>query len=435
MKIRRMITGAGLLFLAGALGVFAKVSATDFAGKEPAADTFRQLASESAVPTEKNTAEISSKLESEIAVPEEENAIKISSKLASESAVTAEENAAETSFELASEPAATAEEKIAEAYREYQQTFETLKTEADIEKAGYQLLEEQQFDISLTVFGEEEVRFFPAMDKRYHRMAVFILDKNRQILYKTNELENNRICQWQLEQPETEMVAVTFQDLNRDGLTDIGFITQYKEERAYKIGDVLFQSEEGFYRDYRISDKMNRFGMNKNINCIASFVRDGNSIEYLYTALTLEELLENGFQVEKEQSYFRTFEKLGRLQVVPGTAKLVGNNIFMIYLVDDQGNIVWSFQPMEDYDSLYALKGITGRDVDGDGLKDLVVLAEYSFEGASGEYLQELSCSVYYQRTDGFVKDEEFGDFYTCAPEETLEELVKKIREYWGWMT
>lgn len=395
MKIRK-ITRIGLFFLVCCMGFFSETSAGIFAEKE-AGTKLQQYSLQSENKVVANTYQYSPQSESQTVT--------------------------------------TVAEDIAEAYREYQQTFEKLKTAEDIQKAGYKLLEEQQFFIGLGTFGKQDVCFLPAMDQRYHRLAVFILDKDRQILYKTNELENNSICRGQLEQPETEMVAVTFQDLNHDGLTDIGFITQYKAERIYKIGDVLFQSEGGFYRDYRISDKMNRFGMNKNINCIASFVRDGNSIEYLYTAVTLEELMENGFKVEEEQCYFRTFEKLGRLQVVPGTAKLVGNNIFMIYLADEQGNIVWSFQPMEDYDSLYALKGITGRDVDGDGLKDLVVLAEYSFEGASGEYLQELSCSVYYQRTDGFVKDEEFQDFYTCGEGETLEGLVKKIREYWGWMT
>ena len=355
MKIRK-ITRIGLFFLVCCMGFFSETSAGIFAEKE-AGTKLQQYSLQSENKVVANTYQYSPQSESQTVT--------------------------------------TVAEDIAEAYREYQQTFEKLKTAEDIQKAGYKLLEEQQFFIGLGTFGKQDVCFLPAMDQRYHRLAVFILDKDRQILYKTNELENNSICRGQ-------------QPLGIEGV---------------------------FYRDYRISDKMNRFGMNKNINCIASFVRDGNSIEYLYTAVTLEELMENGFKVEEEQCYFRTFEKLGRLQVVPGTAKLVGNNIFMIYLADEQGNIVWSFQPMEDYDSLYALKGITGRDVDGDGLKDLVVLAEYSFEGASGEYLQELSCSVYYQRTDGFVKDEEFQDFYTCGEGETLEGLVKKIREYWGWMT
>lgn len=53
--------------------------------------------------------------------------------------------------------------------------------------------------------------------------------------------------------------------------------------------------------------------------------------------------------------------------MVPGTYRMAEYDVFMIYLIDEQGNIVWSFQPMEDYDNLYALKGIQGKDLDGDG--------------------------------------------------------------------
>ena len=77
--------------------------------------------------------------------------------------------------------------------------------------------------------------------------------------------------------------------------------------------------------------------------------------------------------------YTRDFEKLGRLQVVPGTVKISAYNIFMIYLINGKGEIVWSFQPMGDYDSLYSLRSIMGRDVDGDECfvaREFVVLSE-----------------------------------------------------------
>ena len=171
----------------------------------------------------------------------------------------------------------------------------------------------------------------------------------------------------------------------------------------------------------------------KNANCIISFVRDGCSTEFLYMATTLDELLNNGFEIIEEQSYTRNFEKLGKLKTVPGIFKLSEYAVFMIYLVDEQGDIVWSFQPMEDYDNLYSLKGITGKDVDGDGMKDLVVLARYSREDSEGKLVVESDCSIYYQRTGAFDRDRDFENYYTCTEDDTLEELVKKIREYWGW--
>lgn len=121
--------------------------------------------------------------------------------------------------------------------------------------------------------------------------------------------------------------------------------------------------------------------------------------------------------------------------MVPGTYRMAEYDMFMIYLIDEQGNIVWSFQPMEDYDNLYALKGIQGKDLDGDGLKDLVVFAKYSYEGENGELLVDTVCTIYYQRTAGFEKDTDFTENYECTEEDTLEALVTKIRAYWGWQT
>lgn len=72
------------------------------------------------------------------------------------------------------------------------------------------------------------------------------------------------------------------------------------------------------------------------------------------------------------------------MKVVPGVYRMAEYDVFMIYLIDEQGNIVWSFQPMEDYDNLYALEAESREGSDGDGFKDLVVFAKYSYEGDLG---------------------------------------------------
>lgn len=74
-----------------------------------------------------------------------------------------------------------------------------------------------------------------------------------------------------------------------------------------------------------------------------------------------------------------------RMEEAEQQSDLADCSVFMIYLVDEQGNIVWSFQPMGDYDNLYALKGITCKDIDGDGMKDLLVLARYNYAGSGGD--------------------------------------------------
>ena len=342
-------------------------------------------------------------------------------------------------------------ELVAEEYERYRERFAQIEEIPDVEEQGFCLLKNQIFampqpklpeeDPDTTEAAGDEVWFYAALDKRYHRLAIFIADTEGQILYKTDQLEANYCYPGEIRQPVEKLASVSFQDVDNDGDTDIILIARCHNDRgeyqqeSYKVGDVLFREDGSFYRDYRISDKINRFDMNKNPGCILNFVRDGRSTEFLYTAETLSDLLNHNFNVIEEQSYTRNFEKLGKLKVVPGIYRMSEYDVFMIYLIDEQGNIVWSFQPMEDYDNLYALKGIQGKDLDGDGLKDLVVFAKYSYEGEDGELLVDTVCTVYYQRTAGFEKDVDFTADYECTEEDTLEALVTKIRAYWGWNT
>lgn len=331
--------------------------------------------------------------------------------------------------------------KLITDYQEYEERFASIEIVNDITANRYNIIEEQIYPVVMESFSEEEISFLAAFDRDYHRLAVFLADAEGNILYKTNQLETNYRARGQMKQPTRDLAAVAFVDMDKDGLTDIVLLTRCVNEtgeyagKAYKVGDVLFQTKGDFYRDWRVSDKINRFDMNKSAGCIVSYVRDGNSAEFLYTATTLDELLENGFSIIQELHYTRSFEKLGRLQVVPGVFHLSSYDFFMIYLINEQGEIVWSLQPMGDYDSLYSPRGIACRDVDGDGMKDLVVLGRYSYEGADGVPQVESSCAIYYQRTGGFDVDMEFAEYYQCTDGDTMEALVQKIREYWGWQT
>lgn len=335
------------------------------------------------------------------------------------------------------ETAGTGQAAMGKLYREYRQRLDSIQLVSDLEKYNYRVIRSQVFTVALEGFGE--VTFLPALDRSYSRLALFFADAEGKIVYQTDQLEANCWNRGELRQPIQGIAAVAFQDLNGDGLTDIALITSCRNQtgeyafQPYKVGDVLFQGEQGFYRDWRLSDKINRFGMNKSVEAISAFVKDGESTEFLYTAVTLEGLQQQGFQIISEQCYWRQFKKMGRLQVVPGVYTIADYDIFMIYLVNEQGYIVWSFQPMGDYDNLYSLKGMTCRDIDGDGLKDIVVLARYSYEGKAGEMLVDTDYAVYYQRTGGFSEETEMKGQYRCGEDTTLEELVEQARAYWGW--
>lgn len=351
-------------------------------------------------------------------------------------------------------------------YEEYNARFAAVEHREDIAKNGFETVDVHIFPVQYEIGRQKEmetelvrqmkadpdadvkelkmnleapVLMIPAYDTTYNRLALFFADEDGWIVYKTDRFETNSCVLGQMQQPEQELVSVAFQDLNGDTLTDIILITSCEigGDQKYRIGDVLFQDTEGliFYRDYRISDKINRFGMNQNTDSITAFVRDGYSTEFLYTAVTLQELLRHGFQIITEQCYSRTFGKLGKLQVVPGTYHIADYDVFMVYLVNEQDYILSALQPMGDYDNLYALKGINCRDIDGDGLKDIVVLAKYSYEDEEHQLAVKSDYSIYYQRTGGFSADTEIKKRYPCSEEDTMQVVVERARAYWGWKT
>ena len=176
-------------------------------------------------------------------------------------------------------------EQMIRDYNEYMSLFSAIQNTDDIERNGFYRIEDQSFPVVLESFsdGETEVNFVPIMYGKYNRLGVLITDSLGRVLYKTNQLETNNKWLGQMEQPTKGIAAVSFQDLNQDGLRDIILITDCENRdgqyagKTYKIGDVLFQKDGGFYRDWRISDKINRFSMNKSIDFIVSYVRDGNS--------------------------------------------------------------------------------------------------------------------------------------------------------------
>ncbi len=322
-------------------------------------------------------------------------------------------------------------------YEDYQQRMNGIQYQWQIEGSGFEIIEDQIFWIETECFGA--VLFVPAMDPEYNRLVIFFTREDGTVVYRTDQLEADNWYEGSLEQPVRKLSAVAFPDLNRDGRIDIVLIADCRNRtgayasKDYKVGDVLFQGEDCFYRDYRISDKINRFGMNKSADCIIAYVRDGYSTEFLYTASTREELIRNGFEVIEELDYSRQFEKLGYLEVLPGSYTAGEFSTFMVYLVNEQGDIVWSFQPMGDFENLYSLKGITCRDIDGDGMKDILVLARYSYAGSRNELITECDYSIYYQRTDGFETDTEVKSKVRCSDADTASELVDRARAYWGW--
>lgn len=326
------------------------------------------------------------------------------------------------------------EKDLFELYRE---NFINVRFEEEVTQNGFSLIETQVFTINHGKMGK--LKILPAIYQELNRLALFFAAEDGSIVFKTDDFLSNSWLKGRARQMNRDLICLSFIDLNGDGLDDIIIISAcYNEsgiyaDKKYQVADVLFQSEEGFYRDPRISDKLNRFDMNKTDLAVVAFVRDGISLEFLFTAKNLAELLAHGFKPISSQCYTEHFEKFGMVEIIPGFFNLAGQNYLMVYITDADGRILWNFQPMHYYVNFYAISAISFKDIDGDGNKDLLLIGRYVTYDEDGLVVIKKDYDIYYQRAGYFLEDIRFKQSYSCGEDDDIELIVSKARQYWGW--
>jgi hypothetical protein len=325
----------------------------------------------------------------------------------------------------------------------YLARFNSITTLADVAAGGYITLDTthiiDSFSLNNGSSGEiNEFTVYAAVHSELGRAALFFANTDGNIIYKSEDLECNYFQKGLLYQPNIAIDAIGTRDVNHDGLMDILLITRCLYDGVkFKIGDILFQNanSDGFYMDWRVSDKINRFSMNKDIDMMAAFASGGQSSEFLYSAATMDELMEGDFKPLKYQTFDADFEKFGTVQVVPGTYKMGSHYIFILYLVDGEGRVLWNFQAMRDYDNFSQMLGISFKDVDGDGWADLSVFADYINLDDNNDSYAVTDFSIYYQRDGYFFEDTDFHNAFVSklTGSETMDDVVQAARKYWGW--
>jgi len=110
----------------------------------------------------------------------------------------------------------------------------------------------------------------------------------------------------------------------------------------------------------------------------------------------------NGFELTKDQTFMVDLNSWGHVQFVSG--KLTGGNHIPVvfYLTNEQGDILYNFYAALPYS--VDVKAVSFQDVNKDGLKDIIILVEDNYDGASGEPI----ATVFMQEADGsFARDNE----------------------------
>jgi len=103
----------------------------------------------------------------------------------------------------------------------------------------------------------------------------------------------------------------------------------------------------------------------------------------------------NGLELIKDQTFMVDLNSWGNVNFVLG--QLTGGNHIPVefYLTNEEEDILYNFNTVLPYS--VDVKAVSFQDVNKDGLKDIIIIVEDNYDGASGEPL----AAVYLQEADG----------------------------------
>lgn len=119
----------------------------------------------------------------------------------------------------------------------------------------------------------------------------------------------------------------------------------------------------------------------------------------------LSELQNKGFKTIEEQSFWVGFENWGKVRFVSGTYPDGGTYKLHFYLVDDSQNVLYDFPEFygNQWSTFFEFQAVAFRDVNNDGLKDIIIIADYmTGVGPTGAIPFHVA-SIYYQKDKDFM--------------------------------
>jgi hypothetical protein len=146
------------------------------------------------------------------------------------------------------------------------------KNIAELQKKGLEIIEGQSFLVELGEFGK--VRFVSSqlLDNDKYKLLFFLVDHKGNIVYEFSDFVDNKM--WIL----SELKAVSFKDLNKDGLNEIIVIADYmtgigKDGAVpFHFSRIYFRKDKGFSNFPKLDTEINDAQKNENIDMVIKFV-------------------------------------------------------------------------------------------------------------------------------------------------------------------
>jgi len=128
---------------------------------------------------------------------------------------------------------------------------------------------------------------------------------------------------------------------------------------------------------------------------------------------TLNNLKDGGLQVIQTQCFLVNLENYGSVKFISGLKRENSNDNVNFYLVNDRNNVLYKFPDFYgNAKGMFTdIEAVSFSDVNKDGLKDIIVIANYSINGKSTKI-----CSIYFQKGKEFINNKNFDDKINNSP-------------------
>lgn len=120
---------------------------------------------------------------------------------------------------------------------------------------------------------------------------------------------------------------------------------------------------------------------------------------------TLTDLKSGGLQVIDKQCFTVKLENFGTMKFISGLKREHSNDTAVFYLLDTNNNVVYSFPDFygNSQGTFKTINAISFSDVNNDGLKDIIIVSNYSKNGS-----QITISSIYFQHGTSFANNKDF---------------------------
>mgnify|MGYP001171407171 CR=1 FL=1 len=134
---------------------------------------------------------------------------------------------------------------------------------------------------------------------------------------------------------------------------------------------------------------------------------------------TLDNLKDGGLQVIENQCFNVTLENYSKVKFISGLKREDANSNANFYLVDENNNVLYKFPDFygNQKGMISDVKAVSFADVNGDGLKDAVIIADYN---------NGVICSIYFQKGKEFINDKTLDDkINSSSNNKSISEAIK----------